>query len=34
MQSLLNIIQGINAGGGTTINSGLQLALKTIRERK
>lgn len=29
-----NIIQNIHAGGGTNINSGLQLALKIIRERK
>jgi len=31
MQGFLNIVNGINAGGGTTINSGLNLALKTMR---
>lgn len=34
MQSFKNIVDGIQAGGGTNINSGLQLALKTIRDRK
>ncbi len=29
-----NIVKSINAGGGTNINSGLQLALKVIRDRK
>ena len=29
-----NIVHNIQAGGGTNINSGLQLALKTIRDRK
>ena len=27
-------IESLNAGGGTNINSGLNLALKTIRDRK
>lgn len=34
MQGFTNLVDGIAAGGGTNINSGLQLALKTIRERK
>jgi Mg-chelatase subunit ChlD len=34
MSSFINIVDNISAGGGTTINSGLTLALKTIRERK
>ncbi len=34
MQGFKNIVDNINAGGGTNINSGLQLALKTIRDRK
>lgn len=34
MQGFLNIVNSINAGGGTVINSGLNLALKTMRERK
>ncbi len=34
MQSLLTIVNGIHANGGTNINSGLQLALKVMRERK
>lgn len=34
MQSFMNIVNSINAGGGTVINSGLNLALKTMRERK
>jgi hypothetical protein len=31
MQFFRNTVDGIMAGGGTNINSGLQLALKTIR---
>lgn len=34
MQNFKNIIDGIQAGGGTNINSGLQIALKMLRERK
>lgn len=34
MQEFQKIVGGIHAGGGTVINSGLQLALKTIRDRK
>jgi uncharacterized protein with von Willebrand factor type A (vWA) domain len=34
MNKFLDIIHSIQAGGGTNINSGLQLALKTIRDRK
>lgn len=34
MQTFHNIVDNINAGGGTHINSGLNLALKTIRDRK
>jgi len=34
MGEFKNIVGGINAGGGTNINSGLQIALKTIRDRK
>lgn len=34
MQNLLNIVNNIHAGGGTNINSGLVLALKTMRDRK
>jgi Mg-chelatase subunit ChlD len=34
MQTFKNIVENINAGGGTNINSGLQLALKTMRDRK
>ena len=34
MNTFLHIVQSIQAGGGTNINSGLQLALKTIRDRK
>jgi uncharacterized protein with von Willebrand factor type A (vWA) domain len=34
MNTFLKIVHSIRATGGTNINSGLQLALKTIRERK
>lgn len=34
MQFFKNTVDSIQAGGGTNINSGLQIALKTIRERK
>lgn len=34
MQGFRTIVDGIMAGGGTNINSGLLLALKMIRERK
>lgn len=34
MQNFKNIISNIYAGGGTNINSGMQVALKIIRERK
>jgi uncharacterized protein with von Willebrand factor type A (vWA) domain len=34
MNKFLHIVNSIYAGGGTNINSGLQLALKTIRDRK
>lgn len=34
MQGFKNIVDGIQAGGGTNINSGLQIALKILRERK
>ena len=34
MVSLNNHIDCLNAGGGTNINSGMDLALKTIRDRK
>jgi len=31
MQGFKNIVDGIVAGGGTNINSGLQIALKMLR---
>lgn len=34
MQELVSIVNHIQAGGGTNINSGLTLALKIMRERK
>lgn len=34
MQGFLNIVNNIQAEGGTNINSGLSLALKTMWERK